>query len=548
MSILRLIVVTDSPPPYRHLDQLLDSLQQIRSVQLTCLVTPATDTAKPLRAATTTATARLIQWAGSLLFVLEATVLRTASRASRGLAQRVHGLGTGRSDTGKRFAQTMTLDVGEPLRLPVQPDLVLILGHWIPDGAAIFGSVADVIQVRIGDSVAGGLPLIGFLESDAGADQTPIRLFRIDAANPSGSLLIDGRTRTKPLFSLNQVACWDRLASLLQALLAGPTDGGFARPASIPLAPASLPVEQAAGLAGRLLTYPARVLARGVGFAAQYARGARRWSIAIHRSGPSWDDYGQPAKIEQPPRGGYHADPMLYWHESSNTAYCFVEEFDQEAGKAHIAVLKEGPSGWLRLGVALEEPFHLSFPFLFEHAGILYMCPECSESRTITVYRCADFPMRWVPTAVLMSDVSAADTMIFPRQGRWWMLTNIDRGAFPDHQSELHVFHAESPLSGNWQQVPGNPVKLDSRGARNGGLGLVGDRIFRFGQVQAFGAYGAGLHLYEIMKLDIDGFEERLIRKITPPARSGAVGIHTFSTIAGYVAVDLLGARPGAGD
>src|SRR5690606_17588263 len=137
-------------------------------------------------------------------------------------------------------------------------------------------------------------------------------------------------------------------------------------------------------------------------------------------------------------RGGYHADPMLYWHESSKSAYCFVEEFDQEAGKAHIAVLKEEPSGWRRLGVVLEEPFHLSFPFLFEHAGVLYLCPEGSASRTITVYRCADFPMRWVPRAVLMRGVSAADTMIFPRQGRWWMLTNIDRGAFPDHQSELH--------------------------------------------------------------------------------------------------------------
>ena len=43
----------------------------------------------------------------------------------------------------------------------------------------------------------------------------------------------------------------------------------------------------------------------------------------------------------------------------------------------------------LRIGVwpvdPLHEPFHLSFPYLFEHDGALFMCPETSENRDIRI-------------------------------------------------------------------------------------------------------------------------------------------------------------------
>ena len=73
------------------------------------------------------------------------------------------------------------------------------------------------------------------------------------------------------------------------------------------------------------------------------------------------------------------------------------------------------------LGPVIVEPYHLSFPFLFTHEGTLYMCPECSGSGQIRVYRCTGFPLQWELAAVLMENVSAADTMLFPRDGRWWI-------------------------------------------------------------------------------------------------------------------------------
>lgn len=79
------------------------------------------------------------------------------------------------------------------------------------------------------------------------------------------------------------------------------------------------------------------------------------------------------------------------------------------------------------------------------------------------------------------------------------MPTNLDCADCPDHQLELHLFHADSPLSTDWQAVSGNPVKVDCRGGRIGGMETVNGRIYCFGQVQSFDAHGAGLNRYQLM-------------------------------------------------
>ena len=73
------------------------------------------------------------------------------------------------------------------------------------------------------------------------------------------------------------------------------------------------------------------------------------------------------------------------------------------------------------------------------------MCPESSESRDIRVYRCLEFPLKWTLAKVLMSGVNAVDTLIFERNGKWWMLTTLDSADTGDCYSQLYLFHADSP-------------------------------------------------------------------------------------------------------
>jgi hypothetical protein len=227
------------------------------------------------------------------------------------------------------------------------------------------------------------------------------------------------------------------------------------------------------------------------------------------------------------PRGRYWADPFVY--ARGGRTFCFIEDLDLRTQRAHITVLEVKGTQLAELGVALQEPFHLSFPFLFDHRGELYMCPESSAANEIRLYRCTEFPLGWRFEKTLMRDVSAADTMLFEKAGRWWMLTNIDESETGDHCSELYLFSAASPLSTDWRAHPQNPLLINSIGGRNGGLIAEGERLFRVGQCQTFERYGESLRVYEIKELSQERYAEELVREMRSDSHKG-VGMHHLST------------------
>jgi hypothetical protein len=186
----------------------------------------------------------------------------------------------------------------------------------------------------------------------------------------------------------------------------------------------------------------------------------------------------------------------------------------------------------------LAEPFHLSFPYLFEFDGTIYMCPECHASRQIRLYRSIEFPYKWEFAKAIMTDVSASDTMVFQEGERWWMLTNLERTGRGDFRSELHLFSAASPLSESWVPHPANPVKIDPLGGRNAGLLRDGDKLYRAGQVQGFDRYGVSIRLFEICSLSLEDYRERLVAEIHPGFREGLLGTHHLSSTGSVTVVD----------
>ncbi len=88
--------------------------------------------------------------------------------------------------------------------------------------------------------------------------------------------------------------------------------------------------------------------------------------------------------------------------------------------------MAESPDGggtWRYLGLALDEPWHLSYPFIFQHQGKMYMVPEGYGSGALRLYRASDFPLRWEFDRVLV-DRPLIDTSLFQWEGRWWMFTS----------------------------------------------------------------------------------------------------------------------------
>ena len=52
----------------------------------------------------------------------------------------------------------------------------------------------------------------------------------------------------------------------------------------------------------------------------------------------------------------------------------------------------------------IEEDFHLSFPYIFEHKKNIYMIPESAQNQDIRLYKCTNFPYSWQLEKVLIKD------------------------------------------------------------------------------------------------------------------------------------------------
>ena len=244
------------------------------------------------------------------------------------------------------------------------------------------------------------------------------------------------------------------------------------------------------------------------------------------------------SKVIKNPPNRYLADPFVISKDGSHI--CFVEDYDYLTSKGRITAFKISADSCVELGVALEEPFHLSYPFLFEEAGELFMCPESRMSKEIRLYKCIEFPLRWKLHKVLMSNVSAADTSIFKFGNKWWMLTNIDSSGLDEHCSELHIFHADTCDASDWIPHRSNPVIFDSLRARNGGLVLDGNDIYRVFQVQGFDMYGESMGIAKIKELNAETYAEELLSPIPAKFFSDLKGTHTFSFNKGLLALDFL--------
>jgi hypothetical protein len=495
-------------------------------------------------AARTSVGQRIAAAAARFVVRTEKAMLQVAGRKIASLRERVRSI---RTDAFDPAAAGMGLwrapgDAGaDGSRTDALDFVVLLSDRFGVPPPSVFGR-ATVIRLQLAEIRGRGTPLMGLREILMAEDRTSVQLEVWSAERSAWLRLLECGNRTRPLLSLNQAATWGRAASLLVAGIRRCLDSADRRPV-LPVADhppsggAPLVLAGWRGLAG-ILVYPFSVAFNALRVALPGA--GTTWAVAVLDGGSQPVTSLRGARMLRSPPGTWVADPWLHWDSATQVMYCFVEEFDERVGKGHIAAYRRQGDEWHRVGTALEQPFHLSFPHLFTYEGALYMCPDASASGAITVYRCVDLPLRWEVASVLMRDVSAADTMLFPRDGRWWMLTCIDRSPVPDHQSELHAFFADSPLATEWHPVASNPVHTDCHGARNGGLVAAESGLYRIGQCQSFAMYGHKSRVYRITKLSPSEYEEEPVFDLEPPRDLRAIGTHSYSYSNGVVAIDVL--------
>jgi hypothetical protein len=185
----------------------------------------------------------------------------------------------------------------------------------------------------------------------------------------------------------------------------------------------------------------------------------------------------------------------------------------------------------------MRRPFHLSYPFLFEHAGQIYMVPETGANRTVELWECVRFPDQWRLRSVLLEDVEAVDaTLKFDaRQGLWWMFVSVAEPGGCTYDT-LSIYYSND-LFGGWRPHALNPVKLDLASSRPAGPIVEQDGAWLRPAQDCTRGYGGGLSWRRIIDLAPDTFQEEALTHWTPPP--GFRGVHTYSRAAGWEAIDL---------
>lgn len=257
-----------------------------------------------------------------------------------------------------------------------------------------------------------------------------------------------------------------------------------------------------------------------------------------HVMGPDPLPAAEVVWLPEPPRSfQYVADPFGIVRDGVLTV--FVEAFDYRTRRGDIRYFQyDATDTLLGQGVALAEPWHLSYPALVEDGGELYMLPEGYRSGGLNLYRCTRFPDQWEPAGRVL-DAPAIDATVVRHDGRWWMFHALP-GPADQAMRELHVAWADA-LTGPWTAHAANPVRTGFRDCRPGGTAFTHEGAVHLPVQDCEDGYGSRVRLLRIDELTGDRFAATEVRRFEPQGYLDGYtdGLHTLSGNGDVTFIDL---------
>lgn len=209
------------------------------------------------------------------------------------------------------------------------------------------------------------------------------------------------------------------------------------------------------------------------------------------------------------------ADPFIISHGDDD--YIFAELMDYHVIWGQIAVAKVmRRNGWggiednIEIGdfkVVISEPFHMSFPNVFNWNDNYYMIPETHQKNQIRLYKCLEFPYKWELDKVLVDGVKLVDHALYLDGDEIIMITydahDINNKKSVFYKIDMRTKTAQLlNMTGNFSnERPGGTV-FKSNG-----------KLYRAIQ-DCERIYGDFLKIYEIDKISDNELEEHLVKTL----------------------------------
>ncbi|MGY3484586.1 hypothetical protein ACVW1C_002469 [Bradyrhizobium sp. USDA 4011] len=251
-------------------------------------------------------------------------------------------------------------------------------------------------------------------------------------------------------------------------------------------------------------------------------------------SGPAWNVLGDPGNH-------FYADPFpVKWQ---GRTFVFFEDLDHRTGKGIISAIEFGGNGPIGTVMpVLEEPWHLSYPFLIEDGGELWMIPESTAHRDVPIYKCIRFPDKWERHSTLLSGLELADVTITQHNGLHYMF-----GAWRDgtggYSDTLAIYYA-GQLLGPWQPHAANPILMDRATTRPAGNFVTVDgKLWRPVQ-DCTNGYGAALGLAEVLELSPTTYKQAVRHLLNPGPLWTGRKLHTLNRCGQLEVIDGSRVQP----
>lgn len=217
----------------------------------------------------------------------------------------------------------------------------------------------------------------------------------------------------------------------------------------------------------------------------------------------------------------FQADSFLFVKEDELFLFYELQHWDDPGC---IAMVKtKDLKTWTKPQIVLQQPFHLSFPYVFEDNGTIYMIPESQESDSIRLFKANEDLTSFTYIRTLLQQerkdgihYNYNDSHIYRKEGKYYLFTSYQKDWM--YYQELYV--ADDLLNGKFVKHPASPICINNEYGRNGGSLIHFDgRLLRVTQ-DCHENYGDNVSLLEITRLDEEHYEEKLFRRNIFPKNS----------------------------
>lgn len=241
----------------------------------------------------------------------------------------------------------------------------------------------------------------------------------------------------------------------------------------------------------------------------------------------------------------WYADPIMITHNGDT--YLFAECFDMRTQKGVLGCALFDEAGNLSgFRSIIEEPYHLSFPMVFEWGDKFYMIPESSDNLSLNLY-CSEGDMfHWEKIKEFPTEEPLVDTVVLSCWGESVELLSS-------------VIHPEDPLQYRWKRLrlhrtEGSYIleEMDtvdgcedySRKSRMAGkLANVNGKLLLPIQESTETDYGINLYLNDFSENNLRQLKGK---KLTPADihiegidEKQRIGVHSYAVLDQYEVVDI---------